>query len=136
MFCQQYVTCHFSSMIRLSIDISVIIYYFRKTTKLQCCNLEYECIVHVGNNTQIRIRIGEGFVSKIHCHFRLSFNFCLTYSWLCNRCNSFMLTNIFLRVISDTVILICMSFISLEIFSNLAFCGNFFTFYKNVFKIL
>ena len=67
----------------------------------------------------VGITVGEGFVSKIHCHFRLSFNFCLIHFCWCNRHNSFILTKINLKVIRDTVILIFMSFISLWIFSKL-----------------
>ena len=63
-------------------------------------------------NTAV-IMIGEGFVSKIHCHFRLSFNFCLIHSRWCSRHNWFMLNKICRNVISYTVMLICMSFISL-----------------------
>ena len=49
---------------------------------------------------------------------RLSFNFFLNlFMAVCSTCNSLVLTTIFCKVISDTVIL-NMSFISLEIFSK------------------
>ena len=105
--------------------------FFKEKLHLQSCNLANERVLHVGNFTWFGIMIGEGFVLKIHCHFRLSFNICLIHSRWCSSRNSFMLTNIYLKVISDTGILICMSFISLGIFSkryNFAFCGYFFTF--------
>ena len=114
-------------MIHISIDISVItnnqemmlnLLFLEKLQHLLSCNLAYERVLHVGNSTRFGIMIGEGFVSKIHCHFRLSFNFCLIHSWWCSRHYLVMLTKISLKVISDTVILICMSFISLGIFSK------------------
>ena len=78
--------------------------------------------------------IGEGFLSKIHCHFRLSFNFCLTYSWWCSRHNSFMLTKMFLKVISDTVILLCMSFISFGDFLKTILFGILWLFFSHLQK--
>ena len=83
-------------------------------------------VLHVGNITQIRITIGEGFVSKIHCHFMLPVTFCLVHSRWCSSRNSFMLTKISLKVISDTVNTY-VSFISLGIFLklyNVAFCAS------------
>ena len=61
------------------------------------------------------------FTAILSCH-----STCLIHSRWCSRRNLFMLTKIYLKVISDTVILICMSFVSLGIFSkqnNFAFWG-------------
>ena len=74
--------------------------FLEKLQHLLSC--ESERVLHVGNFL-VGITIGGGFVSKIHCHFRLSFNFCFIHSRWCSRRNSFMLTKISLKVISDTV---------------------------------
>ena len=121
-------------MLSLTIKKRYPIHFF-KLQHLRRCNLAYEHVLHVGNYKRFGITISEGFVSRMHCHFTLPFKFCLIYSRWCSRRNSFMFTKIYLKLISDTVILICMSFLYMGIFSkqyNYAFGGYLFTFTKKI----
>ena len=66
-----------------------------------------------------------------HCHFRLSF----LINSSCSRHNWLMLTKICRKVLSYTVILICMSFIFSKQL-NFVCSGYFFHIYKNVLTTL
>ena len=104
-------------MIRLFIGISVFtnnqeiapnLLFVDKLQYLLSCNSAYGLPLNIEQITQILIAIDEGFESEIHFHFRLSFNSLRTYSWWCITRNSFMLSKIVRKVISDTIIHISM----------------------------
>ena len=64
-----------------------------------------------------KLQLVKGLCQK-YTTTKLSFNFCLINSRWCSKHNWFMLTKICFKVISYTVMLICMSFISLGLSQN------------------
>ena len=88
-------------------------------------------VLSVSKITRVSGTNGREVSKLLLCDFLLSLKILLTFSWSCIRCNLFMSAKITCGIISDTVILISMSFICLGISENDIRLFFSFHIYKN-----